>query len=159
MTRYRDFFHPIPGGPTSRLEETQCVDSFYAEDLVIGSTVIDNDQFAMNNFSRFCEKNDLCVKVSKTKISNFERGELFPKQTDSAGGLIKGTSCRTTCISEESFGQNFLLTFTLTTLERNLENRCFLFKNGQSKVDISYLCISSAAVGCIAIKNFWKLSV
>ena len=59
------------------LQNTKCSVFFYADDLAIGSTVIDNVQNAMNQLSQYCDENSLEVNVSKTKIVKFRNGGAF----------------------------------------------------------------------------------
>ena len=64
---------------SSVLKTANCTDFFYADDLALGSTVIDDIQHALNLLSRYCEKNDLCVNVPKTKVVKFRLGSFSPK--------------------------------------------------------------------------------
>ena len=74
---------------SSVLKTANCTDFFYADDLALGSTVIDDIQHALNLLSRYCEKNDLCVNVSKTKVVKFRLGGVFHQQTNYHTDLIR----------------------------------------------------------------------
>ena len=56
------------------LTKTGCDVVFYADDTVIGSTVIDRVQNALDVLSVYCTENDLEVNVDKTKYMKFRNG-------------------------------------------------------------------------------------
>ena len=53
---------------------TGCDVVFYADDTVIGSTVIDKVQNALDVLSDYCTENDLKVNVDTTKYMKFKNG-------------------------------------------------------------------------------------
>ena len=56
------------------LESSRCNIYFYADDLAIGSNVIDNIQWALNILQEYCHNNSLIVNIDKTKAVKFRHG-------------------------------------------------------------------------------------
>ena len=59
---------------SSILSHTRCKTYFYADDLAIGATVLDEIQHAMRILEKYCYENYLTVSIDKTKVMKFRNG-------------------------------------------------------------------------------------
>ena len=59
---------------SAELESTGCFTIFYANDLAIGSTELDNVKNAMFLLEKYCQRNSLKVNVGKTKVVKHRNG-------------------------------------------------------------------------------------
>ena len=67
---------------SAELESTGCFTKFYADDLAIGSTELDNVKNAMFVLEKFCQRNSLKVNVGKTKVVKHNMAEGWPGPTN-----------------------------------------------------------------------------